>query len=43
MLPYARAALAAVAAVRDTVDALAGLTRGHVTAGIVGVNLLPGP
>ena len=36
VLPYARAALAAVAAVRDTVDALAGLTRGHVTAGIVG-------
>ena len=36
MLPYARAALAAVDAVRDTVDALAGLTRGHVTAGIVG-------
>ena len=36
VLPYARAALAAVDAVRDTVDALAGLTRGHVTAGIVG-------
>lgn len=36
VLPYARAALAAVAAVRDTVDALAGLTRGHVTVGIVG-------
>lgn len=36
VLPYARTALAAVAAVRDTVDALAGLTRGHVTVGIVG-------
>jgi DNA-binding transcriptional LysR family regulator len=36
VLPYARAALAAVAAVRDTVDALAGLTRGHVTVGIIG-------
>ncbi len=36
VLPYARAALAAVAAVRDTVDALAGLTSGHVTIGIIG-------
>ena len=36
VLPYARAALAAVAAVRDTADALAGLTRGHLTVGIVG-------
>lgn len=36
VLPYARAALAAVAAVRDTADALAGLTRGHVTVGILG-------
>jgi DNA-binding transcriptional LysR family regulator len=36
VLPYARAALAAVAAVRDTVDTLAGLTRGHVTVGIIG-------
>jgi DNA-binding transcriptional LysR family regulator len=36
VLPYARAALAAVAAVRDTADALAGLTRGRVTMGIVG-------
>ena len=41
VLPYARAALAAVAAVRDTVDALAGLTRGHVTAGIVGAVFSP--
>ena len=41
VLPYARAALAAVAAVRDTVDALAGLTRGHVTAGIVGAIFSP--
>jgi DNA-binding transcriptional LysR family regulator len=36
VLPYARAALAAVAAVRDTVDALSGLTRGHVTVGMIG-------
>jgi DNA-binding transcriptional LysR family regulator len=36
VLPYARAALAAVAGVRDTVDALSGLTRGRVTVGIVG-------
>jgi DNA-binding transcriptional LysR family regulator len=36
VLPYARAALAAVAAVRDSADALAGLTRGHVTVGIIG-------
>jgi DNA-binding transcriptional LysR family regulator len=36
VLPHARAALAAVAAVRDTVDELAGLMRGHVTVGIIG-------
>ena len=36
VLPYARAALAAVAAVRDTAAALTGLTRGHVTIGILG-------
>ena len=36
VLPYARAALAAVSAMRDTVDALAGLTRGHLTIGIPG-------
>ncbi|MDR0345641.1 MAG: LysR family transcriptional regulator [Nocardiopsaceae bacterium] len=36
VLPYARAALAAVAAVRETADALAGLSRGQVTVGIVG-------
>jgi DNA-binding transcriptional LysR family regulator len=36
VLPHARAALAAVAAVRDTVDALTGLTRGHVTVGVIG-------
>lgn len=41
VLPYARAALAAVAAVRDTVDALAGLHRGHVTVGIVGAVASP--
>lgn len=42
VLPYARAALAAVAAVRDTADALAGLARGHVTVGIVGSISSPG-
>lgn len=36
VIPHARAALAAVAAVRDTVDTLAGLTRGHVRFGIPG-------
>lgn len=36
VLPHARAALAAVAAVRDTADALAGLARGHLTMGIIG-------
>ena len=36
VLPYARAVLAAMAGIRDTVDALAGLVRGHVTIGIVG-------
>src|SRR3954447_3239236 len=36
VLPYARAAMAAVAAMRDTVAALTGVTRGHVTVGIVG-------
>lgn len=36
VLPHARAALAAVAAVRDTAGALAGLTRGQVTLGILG-------
>ncbi|MGE5133294.1 MAG: LysR family transcriptional regulator [Gemmatimonadota bacterium] len=42
VLPYARAALAAVAAVRDTVDALTGLARGHVTVGVVGSVSSPG-
>ncbi len=35
-LPYARAALAAVAGARMAVDELAGLLRGHVTIGTVG-------
>jgi DNA-binding transcriptional LysR family regulator len=35
VLPHARAALASVAAVRDAVDELAGLIRGHVTIGAV--------
>ena len=35
VLPYARAALAAVAAIRDTVDALAGLVSGHGVAVLV--------
>ena len=35
MLPHARAALEAVAAVSDTVDQLAGLLRGHVTVATV--------
>lgn len=35
VLPYARAALGAVAGVRLTVDALTGLVRGHVTVGMV--------
>src|SRR4051794_23789387 len=45
VLPHARAALAAVAAVRDTADALAGLLRGRVSVGMVrggGVVDLPG-
>src|ERR1700730_5568531 len=36
VLPHARAALGAVAAVRVAVDELTGLVRGHVTVGIVG-------
>jgi len=36
VLPHARAALAAVATIRDTADALAGLSRGHLTMGIIG-------
>ncbi|MET9886166.1 LysR substrate-binding domain-containing protein [Streptomyces sp. NPDC006430] len=35
VLPYARAAIAAVAAVRQTVDEFTGLLRGHVTIGFV--------
>lgn len=35
VLPHARAALAAVSAVGDTVDELAGLQRGHVTVATV--------
>ncbi|MEU3501436.1 LysR substrate-binding domain-containing protein [Streptomyces hundungensis] len=35
VLPHARAALAAVEAVRDTVDEFSGLLRGHVTIGVV--------
>ena len=35
VLPHARAALAAVAAVRDTADELAGLLRGRVSVGMV--------
>ncbi|MFD7165819.1 LysR family transcriptional regulator [Streptomyces violascens] len=35
VLPYARAALAAVDAVRHTVDEFTGLLRGHVTLGVV--------
>lgn len=35
LLPYARAALSAVAAGRDSIDALAGLLRGHLTLGTV--------
>ena len=35
VLPHARAALAAVAAVSDAVDQLAGLLRGHVTVATV--------
>jgi DNA-binding transcriptional LysR family regulator len=35
VLPFARAALAAVDGVRETVDALRGLTRGHVRVGMV--------
>ena len=42
VLPYARAALSAVAALRDTVDALAGLTSGQVTLGMVGSIAAPG-
>lgn len=36
VLPYARAALGAVAGVRHTADAFAGLVRGHLTVGTVG-------
>ncbi len=35
VLPYARAALAAVAGARQAVDELAGLVRGHVTVGVL--------
>ncbi|MDA0166680.1 LysR substrate-binding domain-containing protein [Solirubrobacter ginsenosidimutans] len=35
VLPFARAALAAVGGVREAVDALRGLTRGHVRVGMV--------
>ncbi|NBE56567.1 LysR family transcriptional regulator [Streptomyces boluensis] len=35
VLPYARAALAAVDGLRDTVDEYAGLLRGHVAIGLV--------
>lgn len=45
VLPHARAALAAVGAVRDTADELAGLVRGRVSVGMVrggGVVDLPG-
>ncbi|NBM15433.1 LysR family transcriptional regulator [Streptomyces sp. GC420] len=35
VLPYARAALAAVAGARHAVDELTGLTRGHVTLGMI--------
>jgi DNA-binding transcriptional LysR family regulator len=35
VLPHARAALAAVTAVRDTADELAGLLRGRVAVGVV--------
>ncbi|WP_433784468.1 LysR family transcriptional regulator [Actinomycetospora sp. CA-101289] len=44
VLPHARAALAAVTAVRDTADELAGLLRGRVAVGVVrggGVGDLP--
>jgi DNA-binding transcriptional LysR family regulator len=45
VLPHARAALAAVAAVRDTADEIAGVVRGRVSVGMVrggGVVDLPG-
>jgi len=35
VLPYARAALAAAAGVREAVDELAGLVRGHLTIGTI--------
>lgn len=35
VLPFARAALAAVAGAREAVDELAGLVRGHVTVGVL--------
>ena len=35
MLPYARAALAAAESVREAVDELRGLVRGHVRVGMV--------
>ena len=35
VLPHARAAIAAVAAIRSTVDDLTGLVRGHVAMGVV--------
>lgn len=35
IIPYARTALAAIASIRETTDALAGLVRGHVTLGMV--------
>src|SRR6185437_8963979 len=35
ILPYARAALGAIAGIRQTADALAGLVRGHLTFGMV--------
>jgi DNA-binding transcriptional LysR family regulator len=35
VLPHARAALAAVAGVRDAVDEVAGLVRGHASMGVV--------
>jgi DNA-binding transcriptional LysR family regulator len=43
VLPYARAALAAVAAARLAVDELAGLVRGHVAVGMItgGVAAVP--
>ncbi len=42
VLPYARAVLAAVAAITDTASALAGLARGHVSIGIPGSIASPG-